>query len=146
MKGIQSTFSPRASQIEKKWYLIDAEGKVLGRIATRISDILRGKHKPGYTPHLDTGDNIIVINAEKVKLTGRKSEDKEYFHHTKWVGNEKFTNIKKVLKEKPEFVIEHAVWGMMPKSKLGKQVIQNLKIYRGSEHPHAAQKPEKLEI
>ena len=146
MSGIQTTFSPKASQIEKKWYLIDAEGKVLGRIATRISDILRGKHKPGYTPHLDDGDYIIIINAEKVKLTGRKSEDKEYFHHTKWVGNEKFTNIKKVLKEKPEFVIEHAVWGMMPKSKLGKQVFNNLKIYRGSEHPHAAQKPEKLEI
>lgn len=146
MSGIQTTFSPKASQIEKKWYLIDAEGKVLGRIATRISDILRGKHKPGYTPHMDDGDFIIVINAEKVKLTGRKSEDKEYFHHTKWVGNEKFTNIKKVLKEKPEFVIEHAVWGMMPKSKLGKQVFQNLKIYKGNDHPHAAQKPEKLEI
>ena len=146
MSGIQKTFTPKASQIEKKWYLIDAEDKVLGRIATRIADMLRGKHKPGYTPYQDDGDNIIVINAEKVKLTGRKGEDKEYFHHTKYVGNESFTNIKKVMKEKLEFVIEHAVWGMMPKSKLNRKIFNNLKIYRGSEHPHAAQKPEKLDI
>ena len=147
MSAIQTTFTPKASQIEKKWYIVDAEGKILGRLATRVADVLRGKHKPGFAPHMDGGDNIIIIiNAEKVKLTGRKSEDKEYFRHTKHVGNEKFTNIKKVIKEKPEFVIEHAVWGMLPKTRLGRKVFKNLKIYKGSEHPHAAQKPEILEV
>ncbi len=146
MSDIQRTFSPKASQIDKKWYLIDAEGKVLGRLASEVSKILRGKHKPTYAPYFDDGDNIIIINAEKIVLTGKKGEDKEYYKHTGYPGGERFINIKKVMKEQPEFVIRHAVWGMMPKSRLGRQVLNNLKIYPGSEHPHAAQKPEKLEI
>ena len=146
MSGLQTTFSPKASEINKKWYIVDAEGKILGRLATRLSDILRGKHKPGYTPHLDDGDNIIVINAEKIVLTGNKGEDKEYFHHTKYVGSETFTNIKKYMKAKPEYILDRAIWGMMPKTKLGHKIFKNLKIYRGSDHPHTAQKPEKLEI
>lgn len=146
MSDIQKTYSPSANQIEKKWFLIDAEGKVLGRLAVEVSRILRGKHKPTYTPHLDDGDNIVIINAEKVVLTGTKSEDKEYFKHTQYPGGKKFINIKKVLSSNPEFVIRHAVWGMMPKNRLGKKVIKNLKIYPGTTHPHESQKPEKLEI
>ena len=146
MKDIQKTYVMKQSEIEKKWYLVDAEGKVLGRLATEISNMLRGKHKPAYSPNLDMGDNIIVINAEKVVLTGSKSQDKEYFSHSNYPGGEKFTNIKKYMKEKPEFVIMHAVKGMMPKTKLGKQLLGNLKIYEGSEHPHAAQKPEIINL
>lgn len=146
MALIQKTYSPKASDISKKWYLVDAEGKILGRLASKIADILRGKHKPTYAPHMDDGDYVIVINAEKIKLTGRKADVKEYFHHSKYVGSKRFINIKKYLKEKPEFIIEHAVWGMMPKTKLSRKIFKNLKVYRGSEHPHAAQKPEKLEI
>ena len=146
MATVQKTYTPKGADIEKKWFIIDAEGKVLGRLATRVANILCGKHKPTYAPHMDDGDFVIIINAEKVKLTGRKMEDKEYFHHTKHVGNERFTNIKKYFKEKPEFVIEHAVWGMLPKTRLGRKIFKNMKIYRGNEHPHSAQKPEKLEI
>lgn len=146
MGHIQKTYAMKASEIDKKWYLIDAEGKVLGRIATEISRILRGKHKPAYNPSLDMGDNIIVINAEKILLTGNKAEDKEYFRHSGYPGGKKFINIKKVLKEKPEFIIEHAVRGMMPRTKLRKNIFENLKVYAGSAHPHLAQKPEKLEI
>lgn len=146
MKDIQKTYVMKQSEIEKKWYLVDAEGKVLGRLATEIADRLRGKHKPTYSPNLDMGDNIIVINAEKVVLTGSKSQDKDYFSHSHYPGGVKFTNIKKIMKEKPEFVILHAVKGMLPKTKMGKQVIGNLKIYTGSDHPHAAQKPEIINL
>lgn len=146
MKDIQKTYAMKQSEIEKKWYLVDADGKVLGRLATEIADRLRGKHKPTYSPNLDMGDNIIVINAEKIVLTGSKSNDKEYFSHSHYPGGEKFTNIKKVMKEKPEFVIQHAVKGMLPKTKLGKQLIGNLKIYTGADHPHTAQKPEIINL
>jgi len=146
MKNIQKTYAMKQSEIEKKWYLVDAEGKVLGRLATEIADRLRGKHKPTYSPNLDMGDNIIIINAEKVVLTGSKSDDKDYFSHSHYPGGEKFTNIKKVMKEKPEFVILHAVKGMLPKTRLAKQIIGNLKIYAGSSHPHAAQKPEIINL
>lgn len=146
MKDIQKTYAMKQSEIEKKWYLVDAEGKVLGRLATVIADRLRGKHKPTYSPNLDMGDNIIVINAEKVVLTGSKSDDKDYFSHSHYPGGVKFTNIKKYMSEKPEFVILHAVKGMLPKSRLGKQIIGNLKIYAGTDHPHAAQKPEIINL
>ena len=146
MSDIQTTYSPKASQIEKKWYLIDAEGKVLGRLATEVSRILRGKHKPTYTTHMDDGDFIVIINASKIVLTGKKGEDKDYFFHTGHPGGEKFVTITKIRREKPDYIIKHAVWGMMPKNKLGRKVLKNLKIYQGAEHPHAAQKPEKLEI
>ena len=146
MSEIQKTFSIKASQIEKKWYLIDAEGKVLGRLASEIAKILRGKNKPVFTPHMDMGDNIIVINADKVVLSGNKENEKSYFKHTQYPGGKKFINIKKYRKNKPEFIIEHAVKGMLPKNRLGRRIFKNLKVYSGSTHPHEAQKPEKITI
>jgi large subunit ribosomal protein L13 len=143
---LQQTFSLKKSQIEKKWYIIDAEGKVLGRLAAEIAHVLRGKHKPSYSPHLDMGDNVIVINADKVLLTGKKPQEKEYFFHSKYPGGSRFVNIRKMLEKKPEYVLYHAVKGMMPKNKLARQLMGNLKIYAGSDHPHKAQKPEPLEL
>jgi len=143
---IQKTYSMKASEIQKKWYLVDADGKVLGRLASEVARILRGKHKPQFTPHLDMGDNVIVINAEKVVLTGKKPETKSYFRHSQYPGGIKFVNIKKIMKERPEEVIEHAVRLMLPKGRLGRKIFHNLKVYAGSEHPHQAQKPEPLEI
>ena len=142
MSNLQKTFSIKAPEIEKKWRLIDAEGKILGRLASDIAMILRGKTKPTFTPHMDMGDNVIVINAEKIVLTGKKSEDKDYFKHSKYPGGEKFVNIKKVMAENPEFIIMNAVKGMMPKNRLSRKILKNLRIYAGPEHPHAAQKPE----
>ena len=146
MKEIQKTYSMKEAEIQKKWYLVDADGKVLGRLATEIATILRGKNKPEYTPNLDMGDNIIVINAEKVVLTGMKSQDKDYFKHTQYPGGERFINIKKIMKEKPEFVITHAVKGMLPKSRLARKQLLNLKVYAGAKHPHDAQMPEIINI
>ena len=142
----QKTFSLKASQIEKKWYVVNAEGKVLGRLATQIANILRGKNKPIFSAHLDAGDNIIVINAEKVFLSGKKGEEKEYFRHSQYPGGKKFVNIKKIRLENPAFIIEHAVKGMLPKNRLGRQVFRNLKVYSGPEHPHQAQQPEELSL
>lgn len=144
MRFKQTTFSLKSAAIEKKWFLIDAEGKVLGRLATEVASILRGKRKPTFTLHLDMGDNVIVINAEKVLLTGAKSTDKEYFSHSQFPGGKKFTNITKFMREKPEYIIEHAVKGMLPKNRLGRKIFKNLKVYAGSEHPHQAQMPEPL--
>lgn len=146
MKGMQKTYSLKGSDIHKKWFVIDADGKVLGRLASEAAKILRGKNKPDFTPNLDMGDNVIVINAEKVVLTGSKPEDKEYFRHSQYPGGIKFVNIKKIKKERPEFIIEHAVKSMLPKSRLGRKVFSNLKVYAGTEHPHQAQKPEPLDI
>lgn len=146
MKQLQTTYSMKEAEIDKKWYLVDAEGKVLGRLATEIAMILRGKKKPTFTPHFDMGDNVVVINAEKVKLTGLKSQDKEYFTHSQYPGGEKFINIKKMMAKKPEYIIEHAVKGMLPKNRLGRKIMKNLKVYAGTEHPHEAQKPEKIEL
>jgi len=142
MSNLQKTFSIKASEIEKKWRLIDAEGKILGRLASDIAMLLRGKTKPTFTPNMDMGDNVIVINAEKIVLTGKKSEDKDYFKHSKYPGGEKFVNIKKIMAENPEFIIMNAVKGMMPKNKLSREILKNLRIYAGPKHPHAAQKPE----
>jgi large subunit ribosomal protein L13 len=144
--NLQKTYTMKASQIEKKWFIFDADGKILGRVATRIADILRGKHKPNFSPNMDMGDNIIIINAEKIVLTGNKNEDKEYYSHSHYPGGIKFANITKVRKEKPEYILEHAIKGMLPKSKMGRRLFTNLKVYAGSEHPHKAQMPEKLEI
>jgi large subunit ribosomal protein L13 len=146
MKGMQKTYSLKGSDIHKKWFVIDADGKILGRLASEAAKILRGKNKPDFTPNLDMGDNVIVINAEKVVLTGSKPEDKEYFRHSQYPGGIKFVNIKKIKKERPEFIIEHAVKSMLPKSRLGRKVFSNLKVYAGTEHPHQAQKPEPLDI
>ena len=136
------TFSATPSDIEQRWYIVDADGMILGRLATEVARIIRGKHKPIFTPHMDTGDNVIVINASKVKVTGRKAEQKEYFHHTGYMGHERFTPVKTMIEKHPERVIEKAVWGMLPKTTLSRQKVkQMLKVYAGPTHPHAAQQP-----
>lgn len=140
------TFSAKLSDIERNWYIVDADGKVLGRLASAISMVLRGKNKPIFTPHMDTGDFVIVINAEKVKLTGNKLTDKKYYSHTGYPGGLKETTAGKLLKEKPERVLISAVRGMLPKNSLGRQLIKKLKIYAGPEHPHTAQNPKVLNI
>lgn len=140
------TFSAKAADIERKWYLIDAEDQVLGRLSTRIANILRGKNKPIFTPHVDTGDFVIIVNAGKVRLTGKKLKNKTYSRYTGYPGGLIVTPIAQVLKRHPERVIEMAVKGMLPKNKLGRAVYKKLKVYKSPEHPHAAQKPEKLEL
>ncbi|HHW29263.1 MAG TPA: 50S ribosomal protein L13 [Syntrophomonadaceae bacterium] len=140
------TYMAKAGEVQRKWYLIDADGKTLGRVATEVARILRGKHKPIYTPHVDTGDHVIVINAAKVKVTGKKYTDKLYYRHTGYPGGIKVTNFADLLRRKPEQVIEKAVWGMIPHNRLGRRVFKKLRVYPGPEHPHAAQKPEVWEI
>ncbi len=146
MSKLQKTYSMKESEIRKKWYIVDAQGKILGRLATEIATILRGKNKPTFTPHMDMGDYVIVINAEKVKLTGTKSQDIEYFSHSQFPGGKKFTNIQKMMQVKPEFVVEHAIKGMLPRNRLGRKMFKNLKVYAGAAHPHAAQMPEALDL
>ncbi len=141
------TFSATPSDIEQRWFIVDAEGMVLGRLASEIAKVIRGKHKPIFTPHMDTGDNVIVINAAKVKVTGRKAEQKRYFTHTGYMGHERLTPFATMLAKHPERVIEKAVHGMLPKTTLGRQVLRGkLRVYAGSEHPHAAQQPTPLPI
>ncbi|MEN1728054.1 MAG: 50S ribosomal protein L13 [Pseudomonadota bacterium] len=140
------TYSARPADIRREWHLVDADGKTLGRLATEIARRLRGKHKPEYTPHMDTGDYIVVINAEKIHATGRKMSDKMYHHHTGYIGNLKSISLEKLLARKPERVIQLAVKGMMPKGPLGREMLRKLKIYAGSEHPHAAQQPQALDL
>lgn len=142
----KSTTFFRESDIAQKWYVVDANGKTLGRIASQVARILRGKHKPQFTPNSDMGDFVIVVNAEKVKVTGKRLEQKEYFHYTGYPGGAVFQQIKDVIKNHPERVIEHAVKGMIPHTKLGRQIIKKLKVYPGTEHPHSAQKPEVIEF
>lgn len=126
--------------------MIDAEGKVLGRLASEIAKILRGKHKPHYSPHLDTGDHVVVINAEKIKVTGKKSSQKVYYHHTGYPGGLRSVSYAKLLQERPERVLEHAVKGMLPHNRLGRKMFKKLRVYAGSDHPHQAQRPEVLNI
>jgi large subunit ribosomal protein L13 len=140
------TFSAKPAEVKRDWYVIDAEGKTLGRMATEIARRLRGKHKAEYTPHVDTGDYIVVVNAEKVAVTGNKRSDKMYHHHTGYIGNLKSTNFEKLIAKKPEQVIQLAVKGMMPKGPLGRAMLRKLKIYAGAEHNHTAQQPKQLEI
>ncbi len=141
------TYSLKAAEIEHHWHLVDADGVVLGRLASRVAQLIRGKHKPTFTPHMDCGDYVVVVNAEKVRLTGRKLEQKEYFTHTGYMGHEKFTPVARVLQRHPERVIQRAVYGMLPKSTLGRQVLRGkLKVYAGPEHPHAAQSPIPLAV
>jgi len=142
-----STYSAKASEIQKKWILIDAEGLVVGRLATIIASRLRGKHKPSYTPHLDCGDNVIVVNAGKVILTGNKAEDKRYYWHTGYIGGIKETSPARLLAGRtPERVVEKAVQRMLPRGPLGKHQFANLRVYAGAEHPHSAQQPEVLDV
>ncbi len=137
-----STYFPKAGEIARKWYVVDASGQTLGRLASRVARILMGKENPKYTPFLDTGDHVIVINAEKVKTTGVKAENKEYKHYTGYPGGLRTEEFSKRMTRKPELVIEQAVLRMLPKSKLGRQMISKMKVYRGEKHPHEAQKPE----
>ncbi len=134
----------KPGQTEPKWYVVDADGEILGRLAVRIANVLRGRHKATYTPHVDTGDYVVVINAEKVLLTGKKDEQKNYMFYSGYVGNEKFIRISDFRERRPEFIIEHAVKGMLPRNKLARQMIKKLKIYAGGEHPHEAQQPTPL--
>ncbi|MGH7671136.1 MAG: 50S ribosomal protein L13 [Gemmatimonadaceae bacterium] len=141
------TFSATPRDIEQRWFIVDAEGLVLGRLASEVAKVIRGKHKPIFTPHMDTGDNVIVINASKVRVTGRKAEQKRYFTHTGYMGHDRQTPFATMLAKHPERVIEKAVHGMLPKTALGRQVLRGkLRVYAGPEHPHAAQQPTPLPI
>ncbi|MCK4272811.1 50S ribosomal protein L13 [bacterium] len=140
------TFSLKASQIERKWYLVDAQGKVLGRLATELASVLRGKRKPTYTPHLDNGDNVVVINAEKVMVTGKKREQKLYYHHTGYPGGLRTNTFAELQARKPEQIVKLAVKGMLPHNRLGRKMLKKLHIYAGSEHPHNSQNPQPLEM
>ena len=138
------TYMANPDKIERKWYVVDAEGQTLGRLAAEVAKVLRGKNKPEFTPHIDTGDNVIVINAEKIKVTGKKLDQKVYYHHSDYVGGMKETTLREMMAKKPEQVIELAVKGMLPKGPLGRSMYSKLFVYAGPEHKHAAQKPEVL--
>ena len=140
------TFSAKPETVERDWFVVDADGKTLGRLATEIASRLRGKHKPEYTPHVDTGDYIVVVNAEKVRVTGRKTTDKMYYNHSGFPGGLKQINFEKLIAKAPEQVIQRAVKGMLPKNPLGRAMFRKLKVYAGPEHNHAAQQPKALEI
>ena len=140
------TFTAKPAEVKRDWYVVDAEGKTLGRLATEIARRLRGKHKPEYTPHVDTGDYIIVINAEKVAVTGNKAQAKMYYSHTGFPGGIKEINFEKLIAKKPEMVLESAIKGMLPKGPLGRAMFRKLKVYAGAEHQHAAQQPQVLDI
>jgi len=140
------SFMAKKNQIEQKWLLVDAEGAILGRMAAKIAPILMGKNKPTYTPHVDTGDYVIVVNAEKIKVTGKKAQTKEYDYYTHYPGGHRYVSFADMMSKKPEKVIELAVRRMMPKNKLGRQMLKKLKVYRGPEHEHQAQQPEKIEL
>lgn len=141
-----STFMAKPAEVERKWYVVDADGVTLGRLAAEVASILKGKKKPIYTPHVDTGDYVIVVNVDKVKVTGKKLDQKVYFSHSEYVGGVKEITLRDQLKKHPERVVEHAVKGMLPKGALGKQMYMKLRVYAGPEHEHAAQKPEVLKF
>lgn len=132
----------KKNEIERKWYVFDARDKVLGRLATKVATYLRGKNKPVFTPNVDTGDFVVVVNADKIKLTGKKLDDKVYYSHSGYIGGLKASTAKEKMNSRPEDVIKDAVWGMLPKNRLGRAMLKKLKVYKGSDHPHSAQKPE----
>jgi len=140
------TYTAKASEIKREWYLVDAEGKTLGRLASEIAKILRGKHKPIYTPHLDCGDYVIVINADKIRVTGKKLDQKIYYRHSGYPGGLKSISLRDQLKKHPTRVLRAAVWGMLPHNRLGRAMIKKLKVYAGDSHPHQAQQPKPLEV
>jgi large subunit ribosomal protein L13 len=140
------TYTPKAPEIQRNWLLVDAQDQVLGRLASHVAQLLRGKHKPMFTPHLDTGDFVVVINADKIRLTGNKPEDKAYFRHSGYIGGERFIPFKTMLEKHPERVIDLAVKGMLPKNNLGRLMRRKLKVYAGPAHPHEAQQPQPIEI
>lgn len=143
---MRTTYMAKAGEVDRKWYVIDAAGKPLGRVATQVAAILRGKHKPTYTPNVDCGDFVIVINASEVVLTGKKDSQKKYYHHSGYPGGLKETTYGDLMQKRPSFVMERAVKGMLPHNKLGRQMFRKLKVYDGAEHPHAAQQPETLDV
>lgn len=140
------TYMAKPKELPQKWYVVDAEGQILGRLAAEVAKVLRGKHRPTFTPSVDTGEHVIVVNAEKIRVTGDKLTSKKYYHHSGYPGGLKTRTLRDMLRERPERVIEEAVRGMLPKNRLGRQLFRKLKVYRGPEHPHAAQKPEPLTI
>ena len=140
------TFMAKKEEVKRDWYVIDATGKPLGRLASKVAMILKGKHKPTYTPHVDTGDYVIIVNADKVILTGKKMDNKVYYHHSGYPGGIKAESFKSLMSRSPEKVVYKAVWGMLPHNALGRRMIKKLKIYKGSEHPHEAQKPQVLSL
>ena len=143
---VYRTISANKETVNKQWYVVDAEGEILGRLASKVAYVLRGKHKPEYTPHVDCGDNVIIINAEKVVLTGKKLTDKEYIRHSGYPGGQKVETPVEMLEKHPERIIEHAIKGMLPKNRLGSELFRNLIVYVGSEHKHEAQNPTKLDL
>jgi len=138
------TFMASPATIDRKWYVVDAQGQTLGRLASEVAKVLRGKNKPIYTPHVDCGDYVVIVNADKIVVTGKKLDQKIYYHHSGWIGGMKETTLREMLQKKPEQVVELAVKGMLPKGTLGRQMYTKLHVYAGAEHPHAAQKPEVL--
>jgi large subunit ribosomal protein L13 len=144
--AVEKTYSTKPTDIGRKWYVVDARDQTLGRLATQVAAILRGKHKPIYTPHMDVGDYVIVVNAEKIHVTGRKVEQKKYYRHSGYPGGLSEISLRDQLVKHPTRPVERAVWGMLPKNALGRQIYSKLKVYAGSEHPHAAQRPEELEL
>lgn len=140
------TYSPKLREIDNRWYIVDAEGMVLGRLASKVAQILRGKHKPSWAPHMDMGDFVIVVNADKIRVSGRKAEQKKYYRHSGYPGGLKAVPYKRVLEKKPEFILEHAVKGMLPHNRLGRKMLKKLKIYTTADHPHTAQQPVPLEV
>ncbi len=140
------TYDAKKGEVEQSWFVVDAESKVLGRLATRVADVLRGKHKPIFTPYVDTGDFVVIINAEKIHLTGTKMENKKYYRHSGYPGGLKITTPAELLRKKPEAIIMNAVKGMLPKTKLGRQQFKKLKVYAGKDHPHQAQQPSELKV
>jgi large subunit ribosomal protein L13 len=140
------TTSARSSEVDRKWHVIDADSKVVGRLASRVASVLRGKDKPIFTPHVDTGDYVVIVNADKVRFTGNKLEQKVYYHHTGFIGGIKKETAKDIMKENPERIILSAVRGMLPKNRLGRQIFKKLKVYSGPDHPHQAQNPEMLNL
>ncbi|WLR42013.1 50S ribosomal protein L13 [Bacillus carboniphilus] len=143
---MRTTYMAKASEIERKWYVVDAAGKTLGRLSSEVASILRGKHKPTYTPHVDTGDHVIIINAEKIELTGKKLTDKIYYRHSMYPGGLKTRTALEMRTNYPEKMLELSIKGMLPKGSLGRQMFKKLHVYKGAEHPHAAQKPEAYEL
>ncbi len=140
------TYIPKLDEVDQKWHVVDASGKILGRLASNVATILRGKHKPTYTPHMDVGDHVVIINAEKVAVTGKKAQLKRYYRHTGYPGGLRSDSFEDLLVKAPERILEKAIWGMLPHNKLGRKIFKKLKVYAGEEHPHGAQQPEKLEL
>ena len=143
---MQKTTVLKPGEFERDWYVVDASGKTLGRLATRIATILRGKHKPGYAPHMDVGDFVIVVNAEKIHVTGKKMEDKTYWSHTKYPGGIRLINLKEKMEKDPTFAVTNAIKGMLPHNKLGRRLLKKLKVYAGAKHPHESQQPKELAL